>query len=132
LIFFNINVIEDYFTLDYLELEPIKVYHTNDMESTGLFIRKNNIFISGDTKLDYRLKDIYEKSDTIFHDCSFSEHDDCVHAQFRFSKLLPKEIKQKIYLYHYNSELDLDKINRDTINSGFKGIVKPSDSFTFY
>ncbi len=67
--------------------------------SYGVFI-DDHVFVSGDTKFDKDLIDIYaSKSDVMFHDVQFFPG--AVHAPLADLKTLPADIKKKMYLMHY-------------------------------
>jgi len=66
--------------------------------SYGLMI-DNKVFISGDTRFDPELIDLYKDAEVMFHDVQFFPG--AVHAPLKDLKTLPKEIKKKMYLIHY-------------------------------
>lgn len=99
------------------------------MPSFGLWIEspKKRLFITTDTRfVPERYQGLYKKADLIFHDCEISPVKTGVHAHYDELRTLPKEIKNKMWLYHYNP-LPLPDAEAD----GFKGFVKCSQSFSF-
>ena len=88
----------------------IELFHTNHIpgqaESTddafityGLFI-DDRVFISGDTKFDPELIDLYkDKSEVMFHDASLTKN--AVHASISELSTLDKSIRDRMYLMHY-------------------------------
>ena len=66
--------------------------------SYGVFIDER-IFISGDTRFDPELIDLYKDAEVMFHDVQFFPG--AVHAPLEDLRTLPKEIKEKMYLIHY-------------------------------
>ncbi len=65
----------------------------------GMFI-DDRIMISGDTKFDPNLIDIYaDRAELIYHDVSFFSNP--VHASLDELRTLPSEVKKKMFLVHY-------------------------------
>jgi len=87
----------------------------------------DRIFISGDTKFNNNyLKGIYNKVEYIFQDCEFATYPNSVHAQFNELKYLDKNIKNKMYLYHYSlGNMTYYEANKIVEKAGFRGLVKP-------
>lgn len=95
----------------------------------GLMINYNgsSIFFTADTQFAlHQLKDYYKEADIIFHDCETLEHKSGVHAHYLELLTLPPELKKKIWLYHYNSE-----ILPNAEAQGFLGFVKKGQTFLF-
>jgi ribonuclease BN (tRNA processing enzyme) len=95
--------------IDYngIHLELFRTNHVPDLSpdarhafiSYGLYVDQR-IFISGDTKFDPYLIDMYaDISEYMFHDCSFIPSP--VHASLAELNTLPDDIKKKTYLMHY-------------------------------
>jgi ribonuclease BN (tRNA processing enzyme) len=83
--------------------------------SYGLMI-DDKILFSGDTKFDKGLIDEYgEKSEIIFHDCSFTPNP--VHSSIDELKKLPSNIREKMLLMHYSDDY------QDKDVSDFKGLA---------
>jgi ribonuclease BN (tRNA processing enzyme) len=76
----------------------------NAFISYGLFI-DNRIFISGDTKFDRELIDLYaDRSEFMFHDATTFANP--VHAYVEDLRGLPADIKSKMVLMHYPDGAD--------------------------
>jgi len=91
--------------------------------SYGLFV-DDRIFISGDTKFDLDLINMYaDRSEIMFHDVQFFKG--AVHAPLDDLKTLPDEIKQKMYLMHYSDNYFAQDI------SDFAGWAEQSVSYIF-
>jgi ribonuclease BN (tRNA processing enzyme) len=99
------------------------------MPTYGLFFSLNGsvIWITGDTKFIPDLQmEYYKKADIIFHDCETNEERTNVHSHYEDLLTLPKEIKKKIWLYHFNpGSLP------DAIQGGFQGFVQKGQVFYF-
>ncbi len=75
----------------------------------GLFV-DNRIFISGDTKFDRELIDMYaSRSEWMFHDSQINPNP--VHACLPELKTLPKEITEKMFLMHYPDNAQANAID---------------------
>jgi len=131
------------FTIYDIIFQPIQTKHIKDNEkylpSYGLSFDINNkhVFISGDTTiLD---NDIYEQYDLIFHDCEFAEYPNSVHTQFHELNKLDDNIKNKMWLYHYDLKsidksdaiIKYHKLDKSIKLAGFCGLVKRGQEFKF-
>lgn len=97
------------------------------MSSYGLnFIDEGkNILITTDIRFEpVIMKELYAGADLIFQDCEISEKPSGVHAHYEQLRTLSKEIKGKMWLYHYQSG-PLPDAKKD----GFKGFVKKGQVF---
>jgi len=93
----------------------------------GLSFTVNNkrIFITTDSRYTPdKFKQIYQQADIIFHDCETAQLPSGVHAHFSELCQLPKDIKAKMWLYHYQAG-DLP----DAVAQGFCGYAKPGQPF---
>ena len=89
----------------------------------GLFI-DNKVMISGDTKFDRQLIDMYApKAEAIFHDSSFFPNP--VHASIDELRTLPAEIRQKLYLMHYQDNWQKYDV------SDFAGLIQRGYIYSF-
>jgi ribonuclease BN (tRNA processing enzyme) len=91
----------------------IELFHTNhipgEAETTkdafityGMMI-DDRVFISGDTKFDLSLIDIYkDRAEVFFHDASLTKN--AVHASFNELRTLPDDIRKRMYLMHYQDD----------------------------
>lgn len=116
-----------------IEFELVQTVHIYDFHHLvpcyGLFFRANNkmIYITADTTfIPQTLEKYYQQADIIFHDCETSHSRSSVHAHFDDLKTLSRDIKQKMWLYHYNpGELP------NALAEGFKGYAQPGQEFDF-
>jgi ribonuclease BN (tRNA processing enzyme) len=80
---------------------PDSAHEANQAFITYGLLVDDRVFISGDTKFDRELIDLYaDRSEVMFHDTSFFQNP--VHASLEELRTLPKEIKKKMYLMHYS------------------------------
>jgi ribonuclease BN (tRNA processing enzyme) len=131
--FFDIHLIRDEnrFVWEKVTFETIATLHVMDnkdwVPSYGLFftINQKKIFITFDTQFcSEKYKKYYEAADLIFHDCETRERPTGVHSHFNQLKTLPRNIRRKMWLYHY----DPVKLP-DAHAFGFRGFVKKSQVF---
>jgi ribonuclease BN (tRNA processing enzyme) len=114
-----------------LELVPTRhVVGTNSsMISFGLFfeVAGTRVLLTTDTVFAPDDLALYlERADLIFHDCETGAPATGVHAHYDELVGLPKAVKAKTWLYHYN---DGDKA--DAVADGFRGFVRAGQTFTF-
>lgn len=88
----------------------LELFHTNHIPGEaetandafityGLMI-DGRVFVSGDTKFDRDLIDLYaDRAEVFFHDAAFSPNP--VHACTGELRTLPEEIRRRMYLMHY-------------------------------
>lgn len=99
------------------------------MPSYGLLfsVGDETIFISTDTQFaPHQIYDFYRKATIIFHDCETAIRRSGIHAHYDELITLPKEIKKKMWLYHYQpGQLP------DAEAEGFAGFVKKGQVFDF-
>lgn len=134
--FFNVHPIDNNrsFIWETINFELVKTIHINNgtsvMPTYGLFFEVNGIkiFITSDTQLCYeKLQNYYQAADVIFHDCETSKYPTPVHSHYEQLVKLPKQIKDKIWLYGYQpGELP------DAKTEGFLGFVKRGDKFVIH
>ncbi len=97
--------------------------------SFGLLFTINGIrtFLTTDTQYSpHQIIDFYTQADIIFHDCETSPYKSGVHAHYSELCTLPVDIKQKMWLYHYNDG-NLPNAEAD----GFAGFVKKGQAFDY-
>jgi len=91
--------------------------------SFGIYLPDEKIFVSGDTRFDPELIEMYaHKSKIMFHDVQFFPG--AVHAPLADLKMLDKSIKDKMYLIHYSDDFDKQDI------SDFAGWASPETKYT--
>lgn len=122
-----------YFEWGSVKFNLVKTLHVrnceNILDSYGLFFEINNqkIFLSTDTRpLFNEFPELYETSHIIFHDCETQNPASGVHSHYTELVHLPKHIKKKMWLYHYNSS-SLPDAEKD----GFIGFIPKGKSFEF-
>lgn len=115
---------------EFCPIQTIHVVNCYSIENSfGLLFDVNGIkiFYTSDTQfVPNQLKDFYNVSDFIFHDCETYISPSGVHAHYNELKTLPKEIKSKMWLYHYN-----DGELPNAIKDGFIGFVRQGQVFDF-
>ena len=97
------------------------------MSSFGLFfsVGDKSIYLTTDTRFSpQRLGRYFRDADLILHDCETSPNASGVHARFEDLVGLPKAIRNKIWLYHYD-----DGPLPDPLESGFCGFVRRGQVF---
>lgn len=108
-----------------------KVIHVDNgyyvMPSYGLFFEVNNykIFITTDSQLQIDLMySLYQAADLIFQDCEIANYPTNIHAHYQELARLPKQIRQKMWLYGYQPG-NLPDARQD----GFLGFIKRGQMF---
>lgn len=133
--YFEVHAIKNnVFLWQSLEIHLIKTLHVMSgnvfMPSFGLTfktIEGLSVLITTDTRFNPEgFHDSYVGSDIIFHDCETDPRRSGVHAHYQDLITLDPKIKEKIWLYHYNSP-DLPNAKRD----GFRGFVRKGHVFDF-
>lgn len=95
----------------------------------GLLLEVNgtSIYITSDTRNVYEDNpELYQRADVIFHDCETLDFKSGVHANYTELVELPKKIRNKMWLYHYNSGK-----TQEPEKDGFKGFVQKGQIFEF-
>lgn len=112
----------------------IELFHTNHIPGEaetasdafityGLFV-DDRVFISGDTKFDEDLINLYsDRSEVLFHDASLTRN--AVHASVNELKTLPASIKNRMYLMHYQDDAT------DADAAEFAGLTKRGIRYIF-
>lgn len=134
--YFRMKIIsqsENFFFWQDIKFDLVEVVHVDTgsyvMPSFGLFFNLNGvkIFFTSDTQLCLsKLQVYYDKADIVFQDCEVLPIPTSVHASFDELKLLPMEIKNKMWLYGYQP-IALPNANE----YGFLGFVKRGQAFEF-
>lgn len=97
--------------------------------SYGLFFELDGIkvFLTTDVKLcPDEIGEFYQRADIIFQDCGTSRFPISIHAHYEQLLTLPKQIRKKMWLYHYQPG-PLPDAKKD----GFCGFVKRGQTFEF-
>lgn len=133
--FFNLDQIEDgrFFKWENIEFHLVETDHgmsgSSSMSSYGLFfkIKDERIYITTDSQFNPpQIQKYYDEATIIFQDCEITEIKSGVHAHFEQLVTLPPEIKRKMWLYHYNTNL-----LPDALGNGFAGFVQRGQVFHF-
>lgn len=94
----------------------------NSQLSYGVLLDEKILF-TGDTQFNFNqlewLLETFPTIEYIFHDCDISGYSSGVHASYEQLCSLPKDIKKKTYLCHYNEAVN--KI--DAMVDGFMGLA---------
>ena len=121
------------FQWENIKFQLVKTVHVKSnhhlMDSYGLYFTTANskIFLTTDTTLVIEeFLPYYEQSDVIFHDCETQSLKSSVHSHYTELVQLPLNIRNKMWLYHYNTG-DLP----DAKNDGFLGYVQKGQIFEF-
>lgn len=133
--FFQVHPVprQSSFVWDEITFELIRVAHVDNgyflMPAYGLKFEVDGVkvFLTTDTKfcLDYTLEH-YEWADIIFEDCETAQFPSGIHAHYQELLTLPTQIRQKMWLYHYQAgELP------DAKEDGFQGFVQCRQIFDF-
>lgn len=108
----NNSIDRSVFRIDYKGIH-LELFHTNHIPGEaetardafityGLMI-DGRVFVSGDTKFDPELISLYGgAAEALFHDASLTRN--AVHASVNELLSLPAEVRQKMYLMHYQDE----------------------------
>lgn len=131
----------NFFKLGENSFFPINTIHVRNgfdfKDSFGLMVKtKENkkLLITGDTQfVPNDLIDYFEEADIIVSDCETTGFEkptfkSGVHPNYCDLKTLPKEIKEKMYLIHFNDDVTKED-NKIALKDGFKGFLFPGDEF---
>lgn len=107
--YFNVIPLEEKkkFTIDDLSVEIISTKHIPGKPSYSL-IFNGSFFYSADTQFSKELLDYIHnvrKCTTLFHDCQLVNPGN-VHATLDQLLTLPREVQKKIYLMHYEDDME--------------------------
>lgn len=131
--FFDVRPISRNATFEWEEIEftPIRTIHVMNgyfiFPSYGLFFVLDGfkVLITTDTKLCMDVfGKYYEEADIIFQDCETAKFPSQIHAHYSELLKLPKGIRHKMWLYHYQPGA-LPDCQAD----GFQGFVKRGQTF---
>jgi ribonuclease BN (tRNA processing enzyme) len=127
---------KDYFIFDDIKfiLKSNKHIYTKNYQlpSYGLiFKNKKRVYISGDTIFQEDFLNSLTEYDYIFHEVVFKKRSD-VHTTFKHLKTLKKDIRKKIWLYHYTlNNYQFSELNKKVKKAGFQGLIKRGMEFEF-
>jgi ribonuclease BN (tRNA processing enzyme) len=122
------------FTFEDVTFQTVQVVHYVDgyeiVPSYGLIWTAKNgkkIFLTTDTQFaPSQIQSYYDDADIIFQDCETAKFKSGVHAHYSELVTLKDEIKNKMWLYHYQ-----DGNLPDCKKDGFLGFVKQGQEFDF-
>ena len=139
--YFDINMIKDNskFYWEGLEFSIVQMVHIFNgysiVPSYGLMIynpdlNKKILFTADSQHNPNQLLDFYKEADIIIHDCETTPFKSGVHANYLDLINLNKEIKNKMYLVHYQDNVIVDgKYWNDKANDdGFRGFIQQSQT----
>jgi ribonuclease BN (tRNA processing enzyme) len=125
-----------------LKFQPIQTVHVMNgyyiVPSFGLMIsyKQHKIFITGDTQFcPEQIKHFYNEASMIIHDCEIYYGEDktpyrsTVHSHYEDLKTLPKNIKNKMWLCHYQDTFPKD--NCWIKDDEFNAFIHKGTIFTF-
>lgn len=133
--YFNVHPVKEngYFLWCDIPIQIIQTVHVISgftlVPSYGLMFAANDVkaYITTDCQFaPHQMKDYYKIVDIIFHDCEVTPFKSFVHAHYDELVTLPKEIKNKMWLYHYNP-----CTLPDAVKDGFRGFVQKGQCFDF-
>lgn len=120
-----------YFTWSELVFYLIQTVHYMEANSLALSfglmfnVKDKQIFMTTDVQfVPYLMMPFYQKADLIFHDCQTTADMGGIHAHYRELLTLPLDIRNKMWLYHFNGG---DK--PDAGADGFCGFVSKGQVF---
>jgi len=131
--FFNVCSIADNNSFQWQNIDFTLIQMIHVMSGFCLMPTYGLTFTIGNTKILFtadtqftrnQLMPFYLDCDLIFHDCETSKNPSGVHANYAELKTLPIDIKNKTWLYHYNTS-KLPDAEKD----GFLGFVQPGQTF---
>ena len=77
-------------------------FSDNGKDTVCLGKPKPVVFFTTDTQFcPQSINDFYKRADVIFHDCETTPYQSGVHAHYENLKTLPDDIREKMYLCHY-------------------------------
>ncbi len=114
------------FTWEEQKFQVIPVRHAGQYSYGVMFEDAGRwVYITTDTEfVPDEMMATYKKADSIFHDCETQNKKTGVHAHYEELKTLPREIKEKMWLYHINPGPKPD-VKKD----GFRGLVQKGQVF---
>lgn len=87
-------------------------------------------FLTTDTQFaPKQLQDFYATADLVFHDCETTAFRSNVHAHYDDLKTLPDEVKERMWLYHYNTTPEVFEGHGKARDDGFAGFVTKGKEF---
>ena len=109
--FFDVIYTGEKFVWENIPFDAIQTIHTMDNNSYNpsyglkFILNDKTVFFSGDTQFaPNQYIEILHSVDLVFHDCETSPFESGVHSYYRKMLEVPKDIKEKTWLYHYDDK----------------------------
>lgn len=135
--------INSHFIWEGIAFTPVQTVHVVSgyriMHCYGLMIERpeqfvrpgehRRIFLTTDTQFcPEQLRDFYKQAHVILHDCE-TAYRSRVHAHYDDLKTLPDEVKERMWLYHYNTTPEVFEGHGKARDDGFAGFVEKGQVF---
>ncbi len=125
----------DHYEVQVFRTDHVRVNEKYDWPSCGLTIRDDRscetIVYSGDARFDPEaMTPRFADATTIFHDVLLEPHEGAVHASIDNLRSLPKEVREKMHLYHYGDTWDHPTF--DFVAKEFAGFARPQQRYTLF
>lgn len=113
-------------------VQTIHIYaQYSSIDSFGLMFNEpggQRVYLTTDCQFapETAQKSFYKEAGVIFHDCETSPFRSGVHSHYEDLKTLPVEVKNKMWLYHYQDNIvdNFDEYNKVAVEDGFLGFVR--------
>ena len=113
-----------------LTCETFPVVHIKNRPSYGIILDNRVAYTSDCTFSQESIQTLIQRGiSTLFHDVCFAPKASSVHASIQQLATLPPEIRQKIYLMHYDDKTSAENF-KFAESLGFH-IIRPGDIFEF-
>lgn len=129
--YFKVHSTKKNFNWEHTSFELIEMTHIYNFKKKqpcyGLYfiVKNKKILFTSDTRfIPDELMPYYKSADLIFHECETAPFKSGVHCHYSELITLPLELRNKMWLYHYNKG-ELPDAKKD----GFRGYIKMQDSF---
>lgn len=125
----------DRYEFSIVPTDHVRVETKRDWPSFGLLIGDrqtgDTVFYSGDTRFDPDgLGEIMAAAKIIFHEVLLIDYPDPVHATLSELRTLPKPVRQKMILFHYDDMWD--EGSYDFVSDDFAGFAEPQRRYTLF
>lgn len=132
--YFDVRVVENNSNFIYgsVKFNIVQTFHIMDgfriVPSFGLTFgySSNSIFFTSDTQFNNMLLEFYKDKNLILQEVETTPYESGVHCHINKLKMLPKNIKSSMFLYHYGDNV-LDQTYDMTDFNSFKGILRKGD-----
>jgi ribonuclease BN (tRNA processing enzyme) len=125
----------DRYQFSIFRTDHIQMRRRYDWPSFGLLVKERRsgetVCYSGDTRFDPDgLGDMLSAAKLVFHDVDLESPDDGVHASLSDLLGLPREIREKMILYHYGDDWQNPKY--DAARTQFRGLATPHRRYVLF